>query len=131
MVTHVKVVAVLFIALSAIGVLGALALMLLFGVAAGSVGVSGDPDAALALPIIGAVGTGLVVFLLVLSLPGLITGWGLLKFKSWARIVGIVLCALNLINIPIGTIFGAYGLWVLLNEETERMFKPASPANVL
>ena len=130
MVTHVKVLAVLFIALSAIGVLGALALMLLFGVAAGSVGVSGDPDAALALPIIGAVGTGLVIFILALSLPGLITGWGLLKFKSWARIVGIVLCALNLINIPIGTIFGAYGLWVLLNAETEQMFKP-TPAGVL
>ena len=130
MVTHVKVVAVLFIALSAIGVLGALALMLLFGVAAGSVGVSGDPDAALALPIIGAVGTGLVIFLLVLSLPGLITGWGLLKFKSWARILGIVLCALNLINIPIGTIFGAYGLWVLLNGETEQLFKSPTPASV-
>ena len=130
MVTHVKVVAVLFIALSAIGVLGALALMLVFGVAAGSVGVSGDPDAALALPIIGAVGTGLVIFLLALSLPGLITGWGLLKFKSWARILGIVLCALNLINIPIGTIFGAYGLWVLLNGETEQLFKSPTPASV-
>lgn len=130
MVTHVKVVAVLFIALSALGVLAAMALMLVFGVAAGSVGVSGDPDAALALPIIGAVGTGLVIFLLVLSLPGLITGWGLLKFKSWARIVGIVLCALNLINIPIGTAFGAYGLWVLLNEETERLFNSPAPASV-
>ena len=130
MVTHVKVLAVLFIALSAIGVLGALALMLLFGVAAGSVGVSGDPDAALALPIIGAVGTGLVIFLLALSLPGLVTGWGLLKLKSWARIVGIVLCALNLINIPFGTLLGGYGLWVLLNDETERMFKSPTPANV-
>jgi hypothetical protein len=129
-VTHVKVLAVLFIALSAIGVLGALALMLLFGVAAGSVGVSGDPDAALALPIIGAVGTGLVIFILALSLPGLITGWGLLKLKSWARIVGIVLCALNLINIPFGTVLGAYGLWVLLNDETERMFKSPTPVNV-
>lgn len=123
MLTHVKVLAVLFLALSAFGVLTALLLMVAVGGAAGIVGASGDPDAtAVALPIIGIAGTGLVIFLLALSLPGLITGWGLLKLKPWARIVGIVLCALNLINIPFGTVLGAYGLWVLLNGETERLF---------
>ena len=54
------------------------------------------------------------IFLLVLSLPGLITGIGLLKFQPWARIVGLVFGAINLINIPFGTILGVYGLWVLL-----------------
>ena len=130
MLTHVKVVGVLMIALSAFGVLGAVALMMLFGVAFGSVGVSGDPDAAVALPIIGLVGSGLVIFLLALSLPGLITGVGLLKFKPWARIVGIVLCGLNLINVPLGTLLGIYGLWVLLNRETEQLFeRSVSPVN--
>lgn len=122
MLTHVKVLAVLYIVLGALGVLSALLLMMVFGVAAGSVGVSGDPDAAVALPIIGFVGTGLFIFLLAISLPGVIVGFGLLQLKSWARIGGIVLCAINLINIPIGTILGAYGLWVLLNGETERLF---------
>jgi hypothetical protein len=123
MLTHVKVLAVLFIALSALGVLAALLVMLVFGAAVGGVGVSGDPDAAVALPFIGLAGTGLVIFLFAMSLPGLITGFGLLKLKPWARIVGIVLCALNLINIPLGTIMGAYGLWVLLNSETQRLFE--------
>jgi hypothetical protein len=75
-------------------------------------------------------GTALVVFLLAISLPGLITGIGLLKFQPWARIVGIVLAAINLINIPLGTILGAYGLWVLLNKETERLFAGTPPASV-
>ena len=127
--THVKVLGVLFIAFSALGVLFALLMMTVFGVAAGSVGVSGDPDAVTALPIIGLVGTGVVIFLLVLSIPGLVVGWGLLKLKPWARIVGIVLCAINLINFPIGTAMGAYGLWVLLNGETERLFSAAAPAS--
>jgi hypothetical protein len=61
-----------------------------------------------------------------LSLPGLIAGLGLLQLKSWARILGIVLCAINLINIPFGTIFGIYGLWVLLSKETERLFQPGA-----
>ncbi len=126
--THVKVLAVLFIVLSAFGVLGALALMAVFGGAAGIVGAAADSEgAAIALPILGITGTLLTTFLLVLSLPGLIAGFGLLSFKPWARILSIVLCALHLINIPIGTIFGAYGLWVLLNKDSEQLFS-GSPA---
>ena len=130
MLTHVKVLAVLYIALSALGVLAALLLMMVFGVAAGSVGVSGDPDAAVAIPIIGFVGTGLVIFLLAISLPGIIVGFGLLKLKPWARIAGIVLCAINLINFPLGTVLGIYGLWVLLSGETERLFTGTTPIQV-
>jgi hypothetical protein len=122
MTTHVKVLGVLFIALSALGLLAAFFMMAIFGLGATAVGTSGDPDAAIALPFIGITGLALVIFFLVLSLPGLITGWGLLKFRPWARILGIVLCAINLINIPFGTILGVYGLWVLLNSETERLF---------
>lgn len=124
--THVKVVAVGFIVVSALGVLAALALMLVFGGTAGIVGASAEEtEAAVALPVIGLTGTVLTLFLLAVSLPGLITGFGLLARKPWARILGIVLCAINLINIPIGTILGAYGLWVLLNKDTERLFSGA------
>ena len=130
MLTHVKVLAVLFIALSALGIVAAFALMALFGVGAGIVGATGDPDAAIAIPIIGLTGTALVGFMLLVSLPGLITGWGLLKLRPWARIVAIVLCAINLINIPFGTIMGIYGLWVLMNNETERLFAPGGTTAV-
>ena len=121
--THVKVLAVGFIVLGALGVLAAFVLMAVFGGAAGIVGVGADPeDAAIALPIIGITGTVLTIFLLVISIPGLITGFGLLSWKPWARILGIVLCAIQLIHIPLGTILGIYGLWVLLNSDTERLF---------
>lgn len=123
MTTHVKVLGVLYVALSAIGLLVAAFLFLAIVSAAGVVGVSADPDeAALAIPIIGIAGTTLVGFLVVLCIPGLVVGWGLLTFKSWARIVGIVLSVLNLINVPFGTLLGIYGLWVLLNKDTERLF---------
>jgi hypothetical protein len=128
--THVKVVAVGFIVLSALGVLAALMMMLIFGGAAGIVGAAADePEAAIAIPIIGMTGTLLTVFLFAVSLPGLITGFGLLSWKPWARVLAIVLCAINLINIPIGTLLGIYGLWVLLNKDTERLFEtqPVAP----
>ena len=125
--THVKVLGVLFIVFGALGVLGALGIMAIFGGAAGIVGSAADGEEAMvAIPIIGLTGSFLMIFLLAVSLPGLIAGFGLLSFKSWARILGIVLCAINLINFPFGTILGAYGLWVLLSNETERLFEPQS-----
>ena len=123
MTTHVKVLGVLFIVLSALGVLTALGVLAIFGGAAGIVGAAAEgEDAALAIPIIGLTGTFVTAFLLAISLPGLITGFGLLSFKPWARILGIVLSALNLVNIPFGTIMGVYGLWVLLSKDSERLF---------
>jgi hypothetical protein len=124
--THVKVLGVLYIALSALGVCAALFLILAFGIAAGSVGMSADAhDAAITLPILGLAGSALVAFLLALSLPGIITGIGLLKFSPWARILGIVLGILHLLYFPFGTALGIYALWVLFNKETERLFSGA------
>lgn len=127
--THVKVLGVLYLVLSGLGVLGALFLTLTFGGAAGIVGAAASAeDAAIAIPIIGITGIGLVIVLLALSLPGLIAGWGLLNFRPWARILGLVLAILNLFNIPFGTMLAIYALWVLLNKDTERLFSPvASP----
>jgi hypothetical protein len=126
MATHVKVLGVLHIVISACGVFLGLFLILVFGSASGIVGAAADPDeAAIAIPIIGLTGIGLVSFILLTSIPGLIAGWGLLKFRPWARILGIVVSIIGLMAIPIGTIVGLYGLWVLLNKETERLFAVA------
>ena len=123
MTTHVKVLGVLYIVLSGLGICAALFFGLAVGTAGGIVGQTASPeDAAVALPVIGLAGSAIVVFLLALSLPGLITGIGLLKMQPWARILGIVLSVINLINIPFGTLLGIYGLWVLLNKDTERLF---------
>jgi hypothetical protein len=123
MTTHVKVVAVLYLFLSAFGLLAALAVSMAFGLAHGIVGANADPEgAAIALPIIGLTGTMLVVFLVLTALPGLVAGVGLLRLRPWARILGIVVAILNLIHIPIGTAVGIYALWVLLSRETERLF---------
>lgn len=127
--THVKVLAILHIVFGAFFVLGAMALMLTFGGASAIVGTTADPeDAAIALPLIGLTGMALSAFLLALGAPGLIAGIGMLKLANWARILGIVLSALNLIHIPFGTLLGVYGLWVLLNKDTERLFNASSAA---
>jgi hypothetical protein len=128
--THVKVVGVLFLACGALGLLGALFLMLTFGTAAQVVDATADPEkAALVVSILGTFGTALVFLALALSVPGMIAGWGILTLRPWARVLGLVLSVLNLIWIPIGTVVGVYGLWVLLHNDTERLFAapPAGP----
>ena len=128
MATHVKVLGVLFLVLSGLGLLVGVFLLIAVGGAAGLVGATAPAeDAALALPIIGITGTALAVMILVLSLPGVLAGWGLLKYRPWARVLAIVLAALNLLNFPFGTLLGIYALWVLLSKDTERLFASATP----
>ena len=119
--THVKVLAWLHIVFGILGSLIGLGLMALLGII-GVAGAASDPDAWMALPILGLTGAALGMFMLALSLPGIIAGIGLLKYQPWARILTIVLSALNLMNFPIGTILGIYGLWVMLSDEGSRLF---------
>lgn len=120
--THVKVLGILNIIGSLLGLCAAMMLSVVFAGVAATVAADGDPDAAVAIPIIGLSGMALVAFLVVWSLPGLIVGIGLMKRRPWARIGGIVVAILSLVAVPFGTILGAYGLWVLFSKDTERLF---------
>ena len=58
---------------------------------------SGEAEA---MRILGIVGLSVGSLLIVLGLPGLATGYGLLKRRPWARMAALVLGILNLVNIP-------------------------------
>jgi len=47
----------------------------------------------------------------------------LLRVQGWARSMGMVVCSLAIISIPLGSILGAYGLWVLTSLEVEPLFE--------
>lgn len=131
MTTHVKVLGVLYIAVSALTLLTALFLILVLGGAAGIVGFTADPgEAAVAIPVLGLAGTLIGAVLILIGLPGLVTGWGLLTYQPWARILGLVLSGLNLFNVPLGTALGIYGLWVLFHKDAERLFDRTAIAPV-
>jgi hypothetical protein len=57
----------------------------------------------------------------VIGIPSLIAGIGLLKHKSWARILAIILAILAVTSFPIGTAAGVYTLWVLTHKETQQL----------
>jgi hypothetical protein len=122
--THVKVLAVLQIVLGALGVLIGLGVFAIMGGVAGIVQMDGGNDAEMVVPLLGVVGGFVMILMLVVSVPGIIAGIGLLSFQPWARILTLVLSILNLVNIPFGTMIGAYGLWALLKPESTALFEP-------
>ena len=121
--THVRVLGVLYLGLGVIGLLCAALMLIGFGGVAGIISSTADSeDAAIAIPIVSLVGTFAMIFIAAFSIPAVITGVGLLYFKPWARIVGIVLSAIALLGFPWFTVLGIYALWVLFNKHTEQLF---------
>ncbi len=125
MAQHVKILAVLHIVLSSLTLAGGLIVLLVFGGLAGLMGATdlhqSDPGF-LGLFLLGGVGSLIFLIVLGVALPGLIGGIGLLSFKPWARILMIIVSALDLLGFPLHTALGIYGLWVLFNRETEQLF---------
>ncbi len=124
---HVRILAILHIALGVFGLLMGAAVLVIFGGLAGWIGLKGahlSPNTLVAVPILSLVGGAICLLLVVLSLPGLIAGFGLLRFRPWARVLTIVLSAIELLNVPLGTALGVYGLWVLLSPAAEPLFQP-------
>ena len=113
---HVKVLGWLYIILGALGLLAAGIVIL--AVAGGGL-ISGDRTAITVTFIVAAVVGGIIILL---SAPGVIAGIGMLAFKPWARILGLILGILNLPGFPLGTILGLYSLYVLLDDETSHLF---------
>lgn len=114
--THIKIVAIVNLLFSAVGLL-----------AAASVLFSGVFGSLFSGSLVGAIvgSAASVVAALVLgcmSFFGLIAGFGLLNHQQWARWTIIVVSTLRLFRFPFGTAFGAYSLWVLFNDETRSLF---------
>ena len=116
MAKHVEVLGWLYIVFGALGLVFGMFIFVFFSSLAV---LPDDPTGAAVLVIIGL---GLGFFFVVTSIPEIIGGIGLLKRKSWSRILVIILGILNLIDIPIGTALGIYTLWVLFKEETTKLF---------
>lgn len=60
---------------------------------------------------------------------GLVVGWGLLTWQPWARMAAIVLGCISLLELPFGTAVGVYTLWALLPDAARREYQARSLAS--
>jgi hypothetical protein len=121
---HVRLLAALYIALGVMGIIGAFIVLAIFGGSAGLLRaiIPDEPATAIAAPILSFFALALFLGMLIFSVPEILAGIGLFKLRPWARLLGIVLCILNLMKVPFGTAVSIYGLWVLLSGRTDELF---------
>ena len=116
---HVSFVGALHVGFGILGLLGALAIYFVFNFAHGF--VESEP---LAESILSFLGGTLSLIILFFACLGIIGGIGLFSYKPWARILVMIVSAINCLNIPIGTAKGVYSIWVLMQKETIDLFEP-------
>ena len=117
---HITILGILYIGYNTVSlIMGIVAAVALLGIsAAGNVFTDDFPPAPLFL--LNTVGITLLIVFTVISLPGIIAGIGLIKFKQWGRILGLIVAVVNLFSFPVGTAISIYALWVLLSQETNQ-----------
>jgi len=130
---HIPLVGILNIVYRSIVILGSIVLVLIavgfenlfdFLLRTGSIAPAEIPwDLMEIVPVILVV---VAMVMTIVSIVGIIAGVGVLKMKPWARILLLVISFVNLLRVPLGTVLGAYSIWVLMNDETNRLF--GSPA---
>ena len=113
---QINLIAYLYLVLGVLTLIGAIFITL--AVAGGGL-LSGDQTA---IAITATVGFVIGGFIALSGIFSLVAGYGLLKRRSWARTLTIILSVINLLNFPIGTALGGYALWAMLQDESRAEF---------
>ncbi len=112
---HLTVVAALQVGFSLLGIIAAI---IVYTVLHNVMQIADEPEVS---NVLGVIARYVSLFLLIVSIPGLIGGIGLFMNKSWARILVLIISVLSLLNIPIGTAVAIYSIWVLVQDDTIKL----------
>lgn len=104
---HVRVLGWLHIVL---GIIDLLVGMAAFGVLSGIGLLSGDPAG---FGVMSLVGGFVGALMLIMALPNLLTGLGLLRnWGGWVIVLAVILGLFNLVKFPFGTAIAVYTFWI-------------------
>ena len=109
---HIRILGVIYIAFGALGILAALLLFI------GFTGKGLASENKEILLISASAATAVSILLIVISVLAIIGGEGLLRRRSWARLLVIILGCLYLLSFPLGTAIGIYTLWALTKHDS-------------
>jgi hypothetical protein len=113
---HLTVVAALQVGFSILGIVAAIVVYTVL------MSVARFVDEREAMHVLPLVAKWVSLFLLIVSVPGLIGGIGLFMKKMWSRYLVLVISMFDLFNIPIGTAIAIYSIWVLVQDDTVKLF---------
>lgn len=118
---HNKVIGIMHIIWGGFNALAMIILVPVFLVMMGVIGSNpqAPPEVKTLFGFFGIFFLGLAV---VFGLPPIIAGYGMLKRKSWARVMGIISACLTALSFPFGTALCVYTMWFLFGEG-ERFYR--------
>ena len=104
---HVRILGWLHVAL---GIFDLLLGMAAFGIMSGMGFVSGDVHAFGVMSLIGGFAGA---FMLLMAIPNLLCGLGLLRnWGGWVIVLAVILGLINVMNVPVGTAIALYTFWI-------------------
>jgi hypothetical protein len=112
--------------LSMLGMCALLTIPVIVGASTAASRAEGGPLATAIVSTVMVIASG---WIFLVGLANAVIGWGLWKQQEWARIGALVLAALRLLNIPLGTVIGVLIIWYLLREDVKEEFRP-QPAGI-
>ena len=111
--THVKIIGWLWIAYGVVSIL-----LVVFGLIIGNLNIPGQQESIL-------VTSGILCFFIPLIAVDFAAGLGLLQYKSWARILAIIMAVINLVFmcwLILPAALAIYTLIIMFNEEAKALF---------
>ncbi len=118
---HIHLLGILWLAISALNVLGGLVLIIIGNTLFAhmrEMGVPTEVPRGFLTVLMSTIG----IFVLAKAAVGFLAGWGLLQREAWGRILALVLAFISLFNVPFGTAIGVYTLWVLLPAPSQKEY---------
>jgi len=129
MVKHINIVGTLLMIWGCFQLMMALFIGVLMG-GGGSLlailGMGGDEELILMGGFYAIFGILIAVISGIFSLPSIAAGYGVMKRKGWARILAMIVGAMAMMSVPMGTLLGIYTFMTLLDAEVSDEFAAAN-----
>jgi hypothetical protein len=121
---QIRTVGKIFIGFGIFGAVASAGILVAFGGPSGLLAFDVDAkhNDLTTIPLERLIAAAYIAFSLVMAVPLVLVGRGILRWQLWAHTGGILAAAASVLLFPIGTAIGIYALWVMLVPETEPLF---------
>ena len=124
----IKTTRMAFIVAAGLGIAAAALFLFIFFAGAVLVGWGTERSSLLGNALLGGTGLLLAGLCAAFAVAALVVASGIAKGRPWARITGLVLAALYLFVVPVGTVIGGIALSGLLGRDARDWFLGGTPA---
>lgn len=115
---HKKILGILYVITSALTIMAMLLLHAVFTMIFAFAFNDADPEDQAIFQFIIAIGRYVqVLVIVVVGIPTLIAGVGLLMKQSWAMILALIVACFKLFSFPVGTAIGVYAIWIYSEDQ--------------